>query len=289
MVPLSAQSADLSFLERGNENFLAPCVTIIRGNEMPIVKFVDALKSGELLLEQRKFEQVARVLTLALARSQDQQAWQKTQQLLERIPPRARVETLEIAFLYAKALMFNDELQKLLEFNTQTLRHHEIADAARIQLECAKSLLALRHYLKAREMLETVLPHVQGEFLGIAWSKLGLVLFSLGLPWQEVFQNAYHYLSGVELGYVLFNEGHCLDQSSRSREARATLLKALTFLKSDLKMLALIRYNLGISALRDLEPEAEHHFLEAQRLSKNPKNATVRASVLNGLAASRRV
>ena len=53
-------------------------------------------------------------------------------------------------------------------------------------------------------------------------------------------------------------------------------------------MLAWLRYNLGISALRDLDPEAERHFLEADRLTRKPQAAELRASTLNGLAGSRR-
>jgi tetratricopeptide (TPR) repeat protein len=256
---------------------------------MGTVKFADALQSCELLLEQNAFEQVARVLNLALARSQDLDLWRKTQRLLERIGHRIRLESLELAFLYAKALMFNDQLQGLLEFKTQTIGHHGMADAARVQLECAKSLLAFRRYPEARDMLEEIIPYLQGEFLGIAWGKLGLALFYLGKPWQAAFDQAAQSVSGIELGYLLFNQGALFDLNNQDIEARATWLKALAFLKSDSKMLAWTRYNLGMSTLRDLEPQAERHFLEAQRFSKNPKNSAARAAVLNGLATSRRM
>ena len=73
---------------------------------MGTVKFADALQSSELLLEQNAFEQVARVLNLALARSQDLDLWRKTQRLLERIPHHIRLESLELAFLYAKACQY---------------------------------------------------------------------------------------------------------------------------------------------------------------------------------------
>jgi tetratricopeptide (TPR) repeat protein len=262
---------------------------MIWGNSMGFVKFSDALISSELLLEQNEFEKIPRVLALALSRSQDQATWQTTQALLKRIPYHVRVESLEVAFLYARALMFNDELQTLLEFNQETLVYHGIAKSARIQLECAKSHLVLRECKEARNLLEDILPHLQGELLGIAWGKLGFALFHLGEPWQDAFQQAIQNLTGVELGYVLFNQGSLLDLSNQGVDARAVWLKALVLLKSDIKMLALTRYNLGISALRDFDVEAERHFLEAQQLCKNSKNIAVRASVLNGLAASRRM
>jgi tetratricopeptide (TPR) repeat protein len=256
---------------------------------MGFVKFSDALVSSELLLEQNEFEKIPRVLGLALSRSQDQATWQTTQALLERIPYRVRVESLEIAFLYARSLMFNDELQLLLDFNQQTLVHHGIEKSARVQLECAKSHLALGHYKEARDLLEDILQHLQGELLGIAWGKLGFALFYLSKPWQEAFDRANQFVSGLELGYILFNQGSLLDLSNKSVEARAVWSKALVLLKSDIKMLAWTRYNLGMSALRDLEAESERHFLEAQSLCKNSKNILVRTTVLNGLAASRRM
>jgi tetratricopeptide (TPR) repeat protein len=262
---------------------------MIWGNSMGFVKFSDALISSELLFEQNEFEKIPRVLGLALSRSQDQAIWQTTQALLERIPYHVRVESLEIAFLYARALMFNDELQILLEFNQKTLEHHGIEKSARIQLECAKSHLALRQYKEARDLLEGILSYLQGEQLGVAWGKLGFALFHLGEPWQQAFQQAIQNLTGVELGYVLFNQGSCLDVSNKGIDARVTWLKALTFFKSDHRMQIVTRSNLGFSALRDLEPEAERHFLEAQRLCKNSKHLAMRAYVLNGLAASRRM
>jgi tetratricopeptide (TPR) repeat protein len=289
MILGSAQNADLIFTVARNEHFRATYGTMIWGNSMGFVKFSDALISSELLFEQNEFEKIPRVLNLALSRSQDQTTWQTTQALLERIPYRVRVESLELAFLYARALMFNDELQTLLAFNQQTLENHGIANSARIQLECAKSHLALRQYKEARDLLEGILPYLQGELLGIAWGKLGFALFCLEEPWQQAFQQAIKNLTGVELGYVLINQGSCLDLSNKGIEARAAWLKALTFFKSDHKMQIMTRSNLGVSALRDLDSEAERHFLEAQRLCKNSKNIDVRASVLNGLAASRRM
>jgi tetratricopeptide (TPR) repeat protein len=111
----------------------------------------------------------------------------------------------------------------------------------------------------------------------------------LNETWRDAFQNARESLSGVELGRVLLNEGGCLSESNQRAEARTTWLEALPHFKSHPKLLAWTRYNLGISALQDLEPEAEHHFLEAVSLTKNPKAAEMRSAVFRGLGASRRV
>jgi hypothetical protein len=99
---------------------------------MGFIKIAATLRSSELLLQQNKFEQVARALSMALAGLQDREVWQKAQELLEQIPYRVRVETLEIAFLYAKTLMFNHELQKLTEFNRQAIEFHGVAVAGKL-------------------------------------------------------------------------------------------------------------------------------------------------------------
>ncbi len=78
-------------------------------------------------------------------------------------------------------------------------------------------------------------------------------------------------------------------ETKQSDKARKLWLEALPYLKTHQRLLAWTRYNLGISALYDLEPEAERHFLEAVELTKNSKAAGMRASILCGLGASRRV
>jgi tetratricopeptide (TPR) repeat protein len=130
---------------------------------------------------------------------------------------------------------------------------------------------------------------LHGEVLGSAWAQLGLVRFQLSEPWLEEFQHARALLSGLELGKAILNEGSCFAESNQRIEARNSLLEALPHFKSHPKLLAWTRYNLGISALQDLESEAEHHFLEAINITKNPKAAGIRSAVFCGLGASRRV
>ena len=51
--------------------------------------------------------------------------------------------------------------------------------------------------------LEPAIKYLEGEALGFAYSKLGLVLFALEKPWQEAFLQARLYLTGLELGKAL--------------------------------------------------------------------------------------
>ena len=147
----------------------------------------------------------------------------------------------------------------------------------------------MNRQVEARDILEEAIPHLTGELLGAAWARLGITRFQLGEPWLEEFQHARTLLSGVELGKALLNEGSCFVRNNQNIEARHSWLEALPHFKSHPKLLAWTRYNLGISALQDLEPEAEHHFLEAVSLTKNPKAAEMRSAVFRGLGASRRV
>ncbi len=146
----------------------------------------------------------------------------------------------------------------------------------------------MRRYPEARRAIDGVILHLHGEKLGIAFRLLGFVLFNLREPWHEAFAHARALLSGEELGRALLNEGYCLSESRKSIEARNVWLEALPLYRSDPRMLAWLRYNLGISALRDLDPEAERHFLEADRLTRKPQAAVLRAATLNGLGGSRR-
>ena len=255
---------------------------------MAKVKFSDLNLSCHMLLEQQQFDQLARVLEPLLPSIQNPAEWNELLSILQIVPQAVRLEFKPIAKLYAKVLAMNQSFSDLLEFSDLMLERHGLPTAAAVQLERAGALLGVHRYGEAHEVLVAVLPHLNGEALGVALTRLGLSAFYLGEPWEDTFKQARGWLSGVELGRALLNQGFCLSESHRNLEARSVWIEALPHFQTNHKLLAWTRYNLGISALRDLEPGAERHFLEAQRLAKNPKIATMRASILNGLAASRR-
>ncbi len=244
--------------------------------------------SCELLLEQGDFDQAIQVLGRMLFTIRMESEWKRALELIERIPKANRIESVEAAFTYGRVLNMNDRESDVLNLSAEVIELHGFARAAPVELERGGALISMRRHLEARRVLEDAIPHLSGELLGVAFSRLGLTLFNLDEPWSQAYQHAKELLSGVELGKALLNEGYCLVESGQSTEARNVWLEALPLFRSDPKMLAWLRYNLGISALRDLDPEAERHFLEADRLTRKPQAAELRAATLNGLGGSRR-
>ena len=253
------------------------------------MKFSEACITCDLLLEQGQFDRVFWLLGLVLPSVQTDAQWQGLLERLERVPEAQRLEGLEAALVCVRVLKRNRRLDEVLAFGAQVLARFGAVRAASVQLECAGALIELQRHAQAQQVLESVMPHLQTEDLGMACSRLGLTQFHLGLPWQASFVRARELLSGHLLARALTDQGYCLAQSGQGAEARNVWLEALPLFGTDSRMLAWVRYNLGISALRDLDPEAERHFLEADRLTHRPQAMGLRAASLNGLGATRRM
>ncbi len=245
--------------------------------------------SVKSLLKQQAFDRVCEILELTSPTLEDQNDWQTFLDLLRCIPKTYLLDSLTAGFLFSKALIYNHCFTELFEFTDDVVVTHGKVHAAPILVLRALGLHEMQSFAESRMILEDVISYLKGEMLGVAWTRLGTTCFQLNEPWQDAFHKARELLTGVELGRALLNEGACLSENKQNAEARNTWLEALSHFKSHPKLLAWTRYNLGISALQDLEPEAEHHFLEGVRLTKNPKAASMQAAILNGLGASRRV
>jgi tetratricopeptide (TPR) repeat protein len=253
------------------------------------VRFVEARVSCELLLEQRNFERAVQLLEQALPSVRTEDEWRQALGLVERVPEAHRIASIEAAAVYARVLNKNQRFAEVLEFSTRVTERHGRVRAASVQLECGWGLIATHRHLEARNVLEEALLYLHGEQSGMAFRCLGLARFGLGESWREAFGRARALLSGDQLGRAMLDEGYCLTQSGQNVEARTVWLEALPLFRSHPRMLAWVRYNLGISAMRDLDPEAERHFLEAERLTRKPQAATLRVPTLNGMAGARRM
>lgn len=141
-------------------------------------------------------------------------------------------------------------------------------------------ILALTH-------LEQAAQRLTGRYQGMAYLFMGQTLFALRQDWEAAFDQAAQHLNGRNLGLCMLERGTCLDRLGRGLEARSLWLAAVPLLKRDGFYSAWLQYNLGISALRDLDTNAERHFLELQRLAKSHHQWFVQA--WRGLAAIRRV
>jgi tetratricopeptide (TPR) repeat protein len=254
------------------------------------LRLADMYMTCKLLLDQQQWNQVIEVLEVVWPSLNGSDDWFDALELIKRIPSSERLEIPKLGLLYARALSKNSDNDALLEFSIAVLERHGLARTASIQLERAGALISHHRYVEARATLEQTLLHLApGSDQGLAWSRLGLALYHLEQPWRESYRQAKMLLSGEELGKALLNEGFCLADGQQYAEARRVWLESLPHFRSNPRMLAWTRYNLGITGLQDFDPEAERHFLEADRLTHNAKALTLRSAVLNGLAGSRRV
>jgi tetratricopeptide (TPR) repeat protein len=254
------------------------------------VKFNEALVSCKLLLEQQDFDRAILLLDRALPIISTDKEWNEALKLVENIPETHRIASIQAAVVYARVLYENHRLTDVIEFCTEITMRHEKLQVVLVQLECTRALIDSNKLGEAKKVIESIIPYLSGEHLGIAYRRLGLVLFKKGQFWYGAFENARALLSGDQLGRALLDQGYCLSESGMRSEARHVWLEALPLFRSHPKMLSWLRYNLGSSYIDDLELiEAERHFLEGERLSRNPKSFSMRASIFNGLAGVRRV
>ena len=179
------------------------------------VKVAEVCTSCELLIEQQQFNQAVSVLEAAHLNIDDRDDADKLFKIFERLPELYFQNTISIALLFAQVLSRTQRMNELLEFSFTILERYGLAHAASITVIRSVGLAEMNRQPEARKLLEQAIPHLSGEMLGAAWARLGLTRFQLGEPWLEGFQHARSFLSGIELGKALLNEGACFVQSNQ--------------------------------------------------------------------------
>jgi tetratricopeptide (TPR) repeat protein len=287
MIHFLAQSAKNHRM--AENNFSAIHTNLVHnGDNMRGTKVADIQTTCQLLIETQQYDRISSVIDLGIRNFNDSKDWNTLLELLRHIPLNIRIESVPLALNFAKALSKTKHSKEFFDFCDVILNRYGIARVAEFEVERSMELYDLHQYREAQSCLEIAIKYLEGEMLGIAYNKLGLVLYALEKPWQEAFQQARLFLSGLELGKSLINEGFCLAQSHQTVQAQSIWQEALVHLQGNLRLQAWVRYNLGITAMRDLNPEAERHFLEGLRLCNNPQAAGLRVAMLNGLGSMRR-
>jgi tetratricopeptide (TPR) repeat protein len=242
----------------------------------------------ELLIQQQAFDRIAPVVKLLLRHLQTQEEYRNVLRLLDKLPIRYALVTPEYRVALADIMSGAGQLERLETLAQEIAQSLDEIAAAPIFLEYAITLrLKLRH-AEALLAFDRVRSFLQGQALGVCLTYRGLTAFQLEQSWLPNFEEGLPLLSGLPLARALINQAYCLSQSGQQRDARAAWLRALPLVRHRASTTARIRFNLAVSAQRELLPEAEEHFLELERLTQKPTLRFRRAEALNGLAMHRR-
>ncbi|GIW24907.1 tetratricopeptide repeat protein [Meiothermus sp.] len=184
--------------------------------------------------------------------------------------------------VYVQALCRARQPEGILEWFEQ----REPDPALRVYL--AWALVRQQQYEAALQLLETAQPHTDLDH-SIYFRSKGEALFWLNRPeWPQVLEQARPYLRGAALGRMLLDKGWFFDHQGQKGAARSSWAEALAYLENDPYYLAWAHNSLGLVLLHQDPPKAEHHLLEALRISKKEAARAFHAQALSSLALLRR-
>jgi tetratricopeptide (TPR) repeat protein len=243
----------------------------------------DLIESVQALLSGEQFEQAHHSLELMFKTARTQRQQLEVLQAIKLVPLEVQIGSEAWLLLCARAFCVAADLSGLRDFLEQV-------PGLELVVQPYRAWLALRseRFETALELGKSVV-QAEGFELGLLWRIRGVALFELGGDgWREAFTQAKTVLTGISLGRCLLEEGVCEDQTGSENQARSIWAQALALLQHDPYYAAKLRYNIGLSCLRNLLPEAETHFLEMERLSHRSEAREFRGRAMCGIAASRR-
>ena len=240
-----------------------------------------------LIAEERHEQAAEKILQLTL-QIESQTQWKPLLDSLELIPLEIRQTVPVVAMAYSHVLMGNRQINELLEFTNLIGNFFTLEVNAQITVDRAFVLLIQNKNQEVKNTLLTALPFLNNHFRGVALRRLGIAHFRLGQPWQVFFEQALELQTGRARGLTLLDYAGCLTMNKQPQEAQTLYNQALNYFEKDIFHLAWLRFNLGNNALAELNPEAEAHFLEGERLSRSPDAKGLRSAILRGLATFRR-
>ncbi len=247
----------------------------------PRAPLLDSLNSTRALLHNQQTNLAQEVIQNAIDQIKTSNQWQQIKTIFDEFP--FLVQSWQD--IYCQTLTGIRNTNAILEF-TKTMPTDQTT--AICLLERAWALLQVENYSAAQQILLQVIPHLSSDRLGVAHKRLGLAQFHLQLNWQNHFEQAASLLSGRLLGLTLIDHAWCAQQSGKLDSANTLLTQALPKLRGDQYHLAWARYNLGEITIRTMNPDAERHYLEAEKLSRQSEAKSFRSRALQGIAKWRR-
>jgi tetratricopeptide (TPR) repeat protein len=219
---------------------------------------------------------------------ESQEHWQLLHKAVLTIPPEVRLEMRQAAEAYVHTLMGLRQVDDLSQFALLVNHKFDVATNARIQVHLSLALLLEEKNEEALDILENALFWLEGAARGVALRRMGFLKARLGYDWVADFEAALELQQGRAYGLTLLDFATTYAKTNQPKMAYNLYNQALPFFKRDPFHLAWLYYNLGTTALRLEQPEAEVHFLLADKLSRKPQASGLRSAALRGLAAFRR-
>jgi tetratricopeptide (TPR) repeat protein len=247
----------------------------------------DLIATIHNLLADGRFETIAEVLARRIQGVRNYAEWLAVQQALECLPDSSRLDHPRLAVMYATSLSCTRGVDALLEFGRVALAIHDGHAAELIRSKWAWALSRVQRHQEAIAEATRALPFLEGADLGFTHKVLAQAKFALHEPWENALESARALLTGRALGILMLDEGYFLDSLGHGEAARHIWVEALGLLEPDTYYLAWLRFNLGISSLRDSVGDAERHFLEMQALTRSKVSAGMRARAAQGLGTAR--
>jgi tetratricopeptide (TPR) repeat protein len=152
-----------------------------------------------------------------------------------------------------------------------------------LRLHIAQAYLGLWQVESAYTWLETVEPPKKPRHAFWYWSTKALIAVYLEQPFEQAFEKASALCQGHELGAIYLNWAFAFDRNKQPEKAVFYWQEALHYLRLPSFALALTHYNLGLVFLTNLNPQAQHQFDWALKISRYTVAANLRPAILCGL------
>jgi tetratricopeptide (TPR) repeat protein len=247
----------------------------------------DALYSITPLVKDGKLERAAEVLVLASQSVRSSADWRALLEGWNLVGEAFVIQSERFSACYANALRGVRAPAKLEDFSRRALEFYP--DSTSIAVERAWALFVLKRFTDAKLILERLATTESIRERGIAQRILGSIGFAQSQDWIPHFELACTLLTGRELGLALGEYGSSLLDSGDYHKAREIFFEARVALKGDVFYLAWLEYSLGLSFMRAGDARGESHFLESERLTRQPEANAFRSRAWFGVGGVRRL
>jgi len=258
---------------------------------MPAAPFGELAPTFKILLQEKRFDELASLLERRTWQVQRQRDWSECLTLLQRTPDEILEEHPGLAVVYARTLVGCRLEEGALGFIERVLNTLPQSERDAIWVDYALMLSNRGREQDAFDGLLAVLPRLEGPLVGVALRRLGSCACALRKPWQEHFARSRRALSTPPRmwGLTLSEEAWCYCETGDYDTAQRLWLEALPCFDRDAYFQSWIHYNLGITTLRRGDfPEAQRHLTRAVEFSEQPEAQPFRGVALLGLALLRR-